>query len=362
MPVDVVQHCFGAPHTGGPATALARMQEICSPPFPELWQREPARGVSLRLLWRFITQLRRLRPQLLHVRGLGNEGFHAVLAGRLAGVPKILLSVHGSQRDLIGRSSLRRQLVVQVLERATLKMADAIVTVCDFAAQRAFLEPYRAKMLAPVPNGVSLPVLQRTQRAPLRSRLAIGQERVVAVVVARLTAQKGFADLAAALHCLDELSGSDGFELMIVGGGDVDGSIAAAFAGLKKSKAHFVGQQNDVSPYLEAADFFVLPSWHENLSNALLEAMAYGLPVVATAVGGNVEVLRDGGGVLVAAHDSAALAGALARMASDADQRRNLGQVARRTVEKRYSVQMMLANWRERYATVLQSTKGRIRL
>lgn len=352
MSLVVVQHCFGMPNAGGPATALSRLQNMRAQPYPEIWQRKAAGGISFPLVRDFVRQLRRLRPDVLHVRGLGNEGFHAALAGRLARVPRILVSVHGTQRDLVGNSSLRRAMVVNLLEPATLKMADAIVTMCQSAAQRHFLDPVRHKLLTPVANGVPLPSpIELASGAAVRQRFGIAADRIVAVIVSRLTAQKGYTDLAHAFERF-EAAGIE-IDLIVVGSGDEDGRIAELFSGLVRCRAYFAGQQDDVGPYLAAADLFVFPSWHENLSNALLEAMAYRLPVVATAVGGNVEVIEHGGGgILVPAHDPKSLAGAILRLASDATLRIAMGHCAYETIVKHYSLERMVHSWEAHYHAV----------
>lgn len=349
---SVVQHCFGTPNAGGPATALSRLQSTREQPYPEIWQRNAARGLSFSLIRHFVRELRRLRPDVLHVRGLGNEGFHAALAGRIACVPHILVSVHGTQRDLVGNGGLRRAVVVNVLEVATLHMADAIVTICHSAAKRDFLDPFRHKLLSPVPNGVTLPSPDLASAQEVRARLGIAPQRIVAVTVSRLTEQKGYGDLAAALNLIDGDSRDTGIDLIVVGGGDEHGAIARQFAGLNRSRVHFVGQQTDVSPFLTAADMFLFPSWHENLSNALLEALSYGLPVIATAVGGNVEVLAHGGGLLIPPHDPAALAAAIRHMVESEAVRAETGQAAQRTIVNHYSLDQMAQSWADRYRAV----------
>lgn len=333
-----------------------RLAEASDTTYPILWQPGPAGGISLTLLWSFVRQLRRLRPRLLHVRGLGNEGFHAALAARLAGVPRVLVSIHGTQRDLVlGRRSLRRWVVTRLLEPATLRMASAVTTVCRSAAEREFLSPYRGKMLPPVPNGVDLPGLPDPRGAQVRKQLGVPATRALAATVSRLTLEKGYGDLAEALRRLDSLGVE--LDLVVVGGGDEAGAVRRLFEGMASVRTHFVGQQADVGPYLAAADLFVFPSWHENLSNALLEAMAYGLPTVASDVGGNREVLAHGGGVLIPAHEPAALSAAIAELVASPDRRRELSLAARRTIEHHYSVERMVAAWENVYRKVLDSSR-----
>jgi glycosyltransferase involved in cell wall biosynthesis len=108
-----------------------------------------------------------------------------------------------------------------------------------------------------------------------------------------------------------------------------------------------------VANLLAAADIFVFPSFHENMSNALLEGMAAGLPVVASAVGGNVEVLERGGGILVPKHDARAFREALVRLVEDGELRISVGREARRNVGSNYSLDSMVDGWDRVYRRVL---------
>lgn len=353
---DILQHCFSAPGLGGPATALSRLQEQSQPPYPVIWQTEPAGGLSLPLLRRFVREIRHHKPRVIHVRGLGNEGFHAALAARIAGVPEILVSVHGSHRDLKRPASAWRHAVVtRILEPLTLSMATGITTVCSFAARRDFIQKHAAKLLPPVPNGVPLPALDKPARAQVRAELGIGPERCVVACVSRLTLEKGYSDLAEALRQID--TPSSALDVIIVGGGDEDGSIRALFSPLAHIRVHFVGFQRDVGRYLEAADIFAMPSWSENLSNALLEGMSYGLPAITTAVGGSTEVVEQGGGILVPPQDPGPLAEALAALAADPGRREELGRAARANIEANYSLAGMVAKWEQLYGLLLDRAR-----
>lgn len=349
----VMQHCFGLPGSGGPVGALERLQEHSDVRYPEIRQLAPAGGVSLTLLRDFVRKIRARNPSLLHVRGLGGEGFHGVLAGRIAGVPHVLVSIHGTHRDLrMPRSPLRRWVVVNTLERATLSLASHIATVHPAALERDFLRPYRHKLVGAVPNGVVVPqLLDQEARRMVRERFSIEPNAVVGVCVSRLVSEKGYLVLAEALQRLKPSSNQ--FNLLVVGDGDESGEIQRRFACLSGVRTHFVGHQSAVLPYLRAADFFVQASLHENLSNALLEAMAAGLPVIATSVGGTSEVLARGGGVLVPPDDPEALGIAIGRLCASRELRALHGLNARENIEANYSVRNMVEGWRAIYERIL---------
>lgn len=347
----VVQHCFGKPASGGPVMALERLIEHSPVQFGELRQIEGAGGISFSLIYRFVKELRLMRPALLHVRGLGNEGFHAVLAGRLAGVPHILVSVHGTHRDLqFSTNKLRHWVVTRLLEPLTLVMATHIATVCEYALMRPFISKHHKKFVAVVPNGVDLPVLD-TYSKKIREEFNITDNLPLAVTVSRITKEKGYFALAEALQLLDAKEIK--FALLIVGGGDEQGIIKDRFSELRNIVVHFVGHRSDVSSFLAEADFFIFPSLHENLSNALLEAMSYGLAVIATEAGGNTEVVRRGGGLLVPPSEPVPLANAIQTMLHDAKDREHMGKVARQVVDKHYSVDHMVKKWLAAYQHIL---------
>lgn len=352
----VMQHCFGSLGGGGPVGALDRLQRYSKMRYPEIRQLAPAGGVNIGLLRDFVRKIRACNPSILHVRGLGNEGFHGALAGRIAGVPNILVSIHGSQRDLNWPyDTLKRWVVVNVLEMMTLAFATHIATVHEAALRREFLMPYRQKLVGAVPNGVIVPALIDDQRRQeLRERFSLGRDSVVGICVSRLVPDKGYLILADALERIGPRLG--GCEFVIVGGGDDDGRIRERFSRIRGIITHFMGQQTDVLPYLHAADFFVQASLHENLSNALLEAMAAGLPVVATSVGGTAEVLTRGGGMLVPANDADALGRGIIRMRASGALRAELGLEARRNIEANYSVQRMVDGWSAIYERILGAT------
>lgn len=119
------------------------------------------------------------------------------------------------------------------------------------------------------------------------------------------------------------------------------------------------GELDAIPEIMRGLDCFVLPSLGEGISNTILEAMASGLPVIATAVGGNVELVEpDTSGLLVPAAAPGALAEAIVRMAQAPDEARVMGQTARRRVEAQYSMAAMLRNYQHVYDRLLARRSG----
>ena len=241
--------------------------------------------------------------------------FHANVLGRivarLAGVRAVISSVRVEEP--------RRH--HQVLNTLTWRLADRIVCVSESTA-RFFCESTHAdtRQVVSIPNGVDASRFHRGGRART--------QRPVVVSVGRLDSQKGYDVLIeAAKLCADR--GVDA-EFVIAGDGPRRQELEQKIADYRlASKVQLVGRTDDVRGLLTAADVFVSSSRWEGMPNAVLEAMAAGLPVVATAVGGTVElVVHDETGLLVPPGDAGAIADAVTALVSDPTYRASLGKRA----------------------------------
>lgn len=350
----IMQHCFGKDNSGGPINAFNRLLTYSKNQYSTLRQLEPAGGINLVLLIKFIYEIKQAKPTLIHVRGLGNEGFHAALAAKIANVPIILLSIHGTHRDLTSKyNPIRRFIVVNILEKITLNLATDVVTVSEVASRREFLSKYSYKLKTPIPNGVPIPsLIDINTKNEIRKSLGISSEEIVAICVSRVTKEKGFLVLAKALKLIDNPALP--FTLLIVGGSDDPDLFKRAFSGLKYIKIEFIGHVKDVNRFLSISDLFIFPSLHENLSNALLEALSFSLPVIATNVGGNTEVLKQGGGVLVEKNSHTELAEVITTLIEDTQLRVKHSNQARENIIKNYSIDKMVQQWEDLYQDLLE--------
>lgn len=350
----ILQTSFGIPGSGGPIGALERvLVSDMARRYDFLHLNQPAAGgINLPLIIGMARRMRRFNPAIAHIRGLGNEGLHGVLAARLAGVPKIVLSVHGSVDDLVYSRHGFRTRMVALLEPLSVALATHVITMYDGATHKRALANMGTRWVGSVPNGVELKAFSASARQQERALFGIRPDDVVLIVVARLVVDKGHLDLFEALRQLGARSEKK-LHLLVVGDGPDREEIVHCAESVSSVEIHFLGMRQDVAELLAASDIFVFPSLHENLSNALLEAMASGLPVIATSVGATPEVISRGGGILVNPSAPGELRSAVQTLVDDEVLRAEMGARARETVEDRYTVEHMTRRLAEVYERIL---------
>jgi L-malate glycosyltransferase len=260
------------------------------------------------------------------------------IAAKLAGVPHVVRTVHGLREPMTGWARLRFALY-EALDRFTLLcFADLVIAVSLRMADTLRAAGYRPTTVTHIHNGVDLTAMSPTRpRHGVRRELGIDSETLVIGAAGRLSAVKGHVHLLRAARLAIERRGHT--KVLIVGGGPLDGALRDEAARLGIADACvFLGARSDVHDLIAAMDIFVLPSLDEGIPMALLEAMALGVPVVATAVGGVPEVVEDRvTGMLVVPRDEQALADACLRLAADRAWAAAIAARGRRLVEERFS-------------------------
>jgi len=281
--------------------------------------------------------IRQIRPDVIHARNW--SAWPDVTLARLLVWPRVplIFSFHGV--DSPGRVPRRRAWAMRILTSLT----DCVFTVSggarDFLVQEIGLPATR---VAVIPNGVD------TERyAPGPPRAATG--RLVVGTVGSLTAVKNHLLLIRACAMLVR-EGLD-LELRIAGDGPERSRLIEAARSLDVTdRVRLLGHVRDVAGFLRGLDVFVLPSLSEAHPNALLEAMACGLPCVGTRVGGVPEVLGNGRfGLLVVPSDVRELAHRIRELAEDLSLRDSLGRAARQRVVEHCSMESMLAAYEVLY-------------
>ena len=224
------------------------------------------------------------------------------------------------------------------------RRADHIQCISSFTRQMLLDAGYRPESLLPVPNAVDL-----TRFAPRAAR-QLEAHPIRVVSVGRHVPVKGLPVLLEAWR----ISGLDqGARLVLAGDGPERPRLMARARELGiADSVDFLGTVADVPSLLASADVYVQASFQEGLSNAVLEAMACALPVVATRISGNTDLLQDGeNGLLVEPGDATALATALRTLVEDRARARALGDRARASVETRFALPVVLSHLLQAYRT-----------
>ena len=292
-----------------------------------------------RVLFRLTLALRRFRPAVLQTF-LFHANIIGRFAGRLARVPRIVSGI---------RVADRRSRWYGRLDRWTNGLVDHNVCVsqgvADFSISQTGLSP---RKLSVIPNGVDYDFFATATRADL-TQFGIPQDAPVFITVGRLEEQKGIDILLTAASLV--LHDHRNCHFLIVGDGCDRATLESQAKQLGIANSiHFVGQRADVPNLLAASTAFVLPSRWEGMSNALLEAMAAGLPVVASAVEGSTELIRPGEtGLLVPADRPDDLATAIRSVLDDVNRAREMAATAQTVVKKGYTADSAVRTYSELY-------------
>jgi len=270
------------------------------------------------------------------------------IAGRLGGARLVV----ASKRSLTG-DDRRARLAWRMIARSV----DVVVANAEALRREAEADGVRARWTI-IPSGVDVDRL-RGGPAPSAAKAALGLDpaRPVVGTVGRLEARKGHDDFLLALRAMLEQANGRAPQALIVGDGPLRARLERQAADLGLGGlVRFTGAVADVRTPLAAMDVFVLPSRAEGMSNALLEAMAVGRPVVATAVGGTSEAV-DGErtGILVPCGDPAALARATIGLLADPARAAAVAGAAARQVEERFSARQMVARLERLYTERLEA-------
>jgi glycosyltransferase involved in cell wall biosynthesis len=333
-------------------------QKAVEPLFlPELG-REIRVGRDLLALFSLVRILTRQRPAIVHTH-TAKAGALGRIAARLAGVPVVVHTFHG--HVLHGYFSRGTTRVFLEIERRLAGITTRILTVSETQRQELLdLKIATPRTSSVMPLGLELdPFLTaHVSKGTIRRQLGLSPHVPLVGIVGRLVPIKDhatFLEAAAALH-----RSRPEVRFLVVGDGELRPSLERLAGTLDlDGRVHFLGWQRDMPRVYADLDLLVLSSINEGTPVALIEAMAAGLPVVATRVGGVADVVDDGKtGLLVPPKDPAALNRAMAVLLDDPDRRREMGQAGRHAVYPLYSDDALLDRMDALYAALLR-THGR---
>ena len=325
-------------------------------------RRELSFGSDGPAIRRIVQLIRRVRPAVLHTHTAkaGAVGRIAALLSGSARPPVVVHTFHG--HVLRGYFPPARAAVFRRIEQVLARSSDALIAVSpEVRDDLVELGVAPAAKIAVVRLGLDLDQrlsADRSARATVRAELGIPDDSFLIGWLGRMTEIKRVDDLLAACARL-RANGVDAY-LALVG----DGPLRDELEGLAETlgiadRTRFVGFRERVGELYSAFDAVALTSANEGTPVTVIEALACGLPVVATDVGGVSDVVQDGrSGYLVPAMDVAALADRLGRLAGDPDLRSTMGGNGRAFVVPRYSVPRLAQDIDRLYRSLLQERSG----
>ena len=303
------------------------------------------------VLFRFYRLLRRSGYTIIHAYGF-KANLAARIVGKLAGVPQII----GGLRSQY--PSLKANRLLLWLDRLTLPLARCYVANSEAAVNHLVSQGYPSEKFRVIYNGLDPKLYAPADgdRRLLRKRYGLTNEEIPSIAcVARLRPGKGQETLLRALAHLP----TQNYRCLLVGDGPQRQSVERLARELNLGdRVKFLGARDhdEITQILQLADIFVLPSRWEGMPMAIMEAMAAGLPVIATDVGGTGELVVHGDtGLLVRVGDVAGLAREIARLLDDPELRRRLGARGRERIVKKFSLDKTVREYGALYEELAQA-------
>lgn len=306
-------------------------------------------GVDFSLLVRLVRCMRRQRIDIVHCH-VFTANLWGRIAAMLAGVPVLITHEHSSF-TLDSSTRLR-------LERVLIRRTAKAITVSENLRQ-AFIEhgELPADRFETIHNGLrDQPAPSATRVEQIRHELQLDRFKQIVGTVGRLEWRKNYPLLLEAFAGV--LPHHPEVGLLIVGSGPEAQRLEHKVRELRLSgNVVFAGHRSEVPALLAQMDVFCMSSLTEGISIAMLEAMAAGLPVVATQVGGNAEIIPDERfGLLVPSQNAGALGGALSRLLNQRELRREIGEHARKRVRQHFSERQMVRRLEELYLSLFDKS------
>jgi glycosyltransferase involved in cell wall biosynthesis len=311
-------------------------------------------------LFRAVTKhLAELRPHILHSHRY-KEHVLAALARPESHNRLTVQTYHGLEEKLPGWRGLKVRLYNAINVAVAKATADGVVGVSSEITS-ILKRRYPSAHVRCIRNGIDLHrVVATRERSAMRARMDVQADTFVVGTVGRLMPIKGFEYLIEAFALGLRQRNEQESKLVIVGEGPLRSALeqCASSHGVSQH-VRFLGMRSDVYDLMRAFDVFVLSSLHEGVPMVLLEAMALGVPIVATRVGGIPEILEDGReAMLVPAQDPEAIARAIAVLAEACELRTRFARSAQSRAEGQFSIEVSATSMREMYRSLCPADEG----
>lgn len=325
---------------GGPFTSTSRTMNSGLTEKYEFktihYKTELGSGISMKRIKDLKAQIKEINPDIVHFTGLQLSGFHMAVACKLAGVKNTVVTVRGFSEDAIYFNKIKKAITTYILEPITLMLSKRVIGVSNYVISRRMVRLLAKKKRTAIYNFPPKFDDKFDKETSFREELGLSSEDILVVTVARIIRDKGY-------HIFDEailkFKDQKNVKFVIVGNGTYLPEMEEKLATMIQNKQVFImGYRNDISYILHSCNVFVLPTLHETLSVALLEASQYGLALVASRTGGVPEIVEhDYNGKLVPPGDAQKLYEAIAELVKDKNKIDGFGKNAKLRVQKKFS-------------------------
>jgi len=303
----------------------------------------PVFGVSFLVSLILLLIKKRHRYDIIHLHQAYLSAFAAaLLAGFLKKKVVVKVACGGEWGDMrrLGGMKLSRLLF------AGIRKADRFVALSEQIREELVSYGFAEEKIVRIPNGVDL-ITFHPGASPIKGEF---QGRSIVLFVGRLDEQKGVKFLLRAWRKVKEKDKTNSI-LLLIGEGPLAAELKRLASNLDlDASVRFLGRVEEVDDYLRAADLFVLPSLAEGMPNVLLEAMATRLPIVASSIGGVIDLVKDGESAeLVPPKDEDKLAEAILRLLQDKPLGERLGKGALESAQKNFSIEAIGRRYEDVY-------------
>ncbi|MCG8667890.1 MAG: glycosyltransferase [Pseudomonadales bacterium] len=315
--------------------------------YPNVVSMSKQDGLSFGIIKDLANYFRECGIKIVHTNNSAPH-FWAGLAAVLAGIKVRVHTNHGRNFDWPTRRIW--------LDRFSASLSRKIICVSeDSAAKLSISDKINPRKLAVIPNGIDTSIFSPGDKnGGILNDYDVSESQILIGSVARFSTDKDQETLIRAFHQLLE-QGIDNARLLLVGDGDTRQPLEQLANELQLGeKVIFAGFRTDIVEVLRTLDIYVLPSHTEGLSISLLEAMSTEKAIVASAVGGNTEIIQDQeNGLLVADSDVEGMAVALKTLIENPEKGMAFATKARNTVLESYSIKAMVQKYQDLYESVL---------
>lgn len=312
----------------------------------QVYYTEKKEGKDVQIFYKLYRLFKKIRPDIIHSH-LSYMWLYSTIPAKLAGVKGIVLTEHANL--------MTPSILYCFLSRVTQKITDYIVT--NSKQIKYFLiehEGLNNKNIVIIPNGLDLNAYSCSgNRIKIQEELGLSEDDSVIGFVSRLQAPKDHYTLLDAIEKMLVINKK--VKLLLVGNGMEENNIKNYIESKGLTECVLMlGYRRDIPDLLSCMEIFVLSSKKEGQSIAIMEAMAMGLPVVATASGGTPELVdNEITGILVSPCDSDALARALLRLIEDKQLSNSLGNAGKQYMQERYDIDIVIKQYQELYSNIL---------